>query len=167
MSKQPPQQQQRALLFFSLYCEHSKGLLSYIARKGMNKMFMFVNVDKHRPIPPFIDRVPFIILPDKSTLSGENLFGYVEKVAQSVNNENINAYFDNEMGSSMSDSYSYLDDSASGVVERSFSMITNNFAIPTPKEDEFRSSNSTEMDKLKLERELDVKQLFKGQTPAR
>jgi len=161
MSGVPATSKSRALLFFSLYCEHSKALLAFIARKGMNKLFMFIDVNKHRPIPQFVDRVPFLILPDKSTLANDMLFTYVENVAQSLTKENINAYFDNEMGNGMSDSYSYIDESVGGIVERSFSMISNNFAISTPKEDEFRNSNSTEMDKLKMERELDVKQFFK------
>jgi hypothetical protein len=92
----------------------------------------------------------------------DDLFAYVEKLAQSLNNEQVNAYYDNEMGNGISDSFSYIDDNQdSSKVERSFSMINTDFMIPTPKEDEFRTSKtSSEMDKLKIERENELKQYF-------
>jgi len=125
-------------------------------------MFLFVNVDKHKPIPPNVDRVPYLMLPDKTSFVNDELFAYIEKLSQSLNNENVNAYFDNEMGNGISDSFSYIDDNQeSSKVERSFSMINTDFMIPTPKEDEFRTSKtSSEMDKLKIERENELKQYF-------
>lgn len=157
MSKKP-------LLFYSLYCDHSKGVLSYINRKGLKSSFLLVSVDKHsHSIPSFIVKVPCIYTGDK-VLSDDDVAAFID-VEANKNGQDVpvNAYYDKEMGNSISDSFSYID-SESIDVERSFANVGNTCAIlgdAVPKEDDFTmGSKTSEMDSFKSEREKDLANIF-------
>ena len=49
------------ILFFSNLCNFSKEVLSTITRKNIRNAFILICVDTVTNLPPFVDRVPFII----------------------------------------------------------------------------------------------------------
>lgn len=61
MASQQQQTQQAYVLFFSNYCNYSKDVVSYITKKNIRNAFVFVCVDKVRPLPSFVDRAPLIV----------------------------------------------------------------------------------------------------------
>jgi hypothetical protein len=97
----------KAILFFSNYCDHSKELLGLIIKKNIKANFVLVCVDntKYR-LPDFVDRVPIIYTSTGDILYDDILFKYVES---SASTEDI-APFAISTSINYSDQYSYLDD---------------------------------------------------------
>lgn len=158
----------KPLLFYSLYCEHSNALLSFLTRKGMKEAFMLVNVDKHHArVPPFVTIVPTLFT-GKDVLVEDQLNAFIEQEAEKHGpSVPVDAYYDQEMGNGISDSYSYLGDATEQQrVERAFALVSNDCAIATPKEDDFgKGARSSEIDNYKSERDKDIESIFKTVSP--
>jgi hypothetical protein len=155
----------KPLLFYSLYCEHSKAVLSYIARKGIKDIFLLVNVDRHHnKVPSFINSVP-CVFNGQAVLKDDDLNSYIDAEAEKHGSQvEIDAYYQPEMGSSMSDSYAYLETDPGVRVERSFTSLDSDFKIETPKEDDYgKGMKASEIDKYKMDREKELSQILGGQ----
>ena len=156
----------KPLLFYSLYCDHSKSILSYIARKGIKSAFLLINVDRHQAqVPAFIQSVPSLFTGD-SVLVDDDLSRFIDAESEKLGaNSTIDAYYDKEMGSFMSDSYSYINDASGPArVERNFSLVDNDCKIITPKEDDFMiGGQRSEIDSFKTERERDIAKILSTQ----
>lgn len=159
----------KPLLFYSLYCEHSKALLSFLTRRGMKEAFMLVNVDKHHArMPPFVTSVPTLFT-GNDVIVEDKLDAFIENQAEKQGSTlPVDAYYDQEMGNGISDSYSYLGDSTDQQrVERAYSLVSNDCSITTPKEDDFgKGTRSSEIDNYRSERDKDIDAIFKTSSPA-
>jgi hypothetical protein len=150
----------KPLLFYSLFCDHSKGVLSYINRKGLKESFLLINVDKYNyNVPSFIVRVPCIYT-GTQVIINDDVGLFIDTEAEKLGKDApINAYYDKEMGNSMSDSFSYIDSEASDI-ERNFANVENSCSIfgnNVPKEDDFVVNNKiSEIESFKSDREKDI-----------
>lgn len=75
------------ICFFSNYCQYCHDFLTDIVKKGLRQKFILVSVEKH-PIPPYVDRVPFIMTSDKKVVLEQNIPIFIEKLMEEhVNKE--------------------------------------------------------------------------------
>ena len=147
-------------LFVSNYCEHCGSLLENLKRNPtIYKDIQIVNIDSII-IPTFLDRVPSLLIDNNKLLTDEDLFTYFDDIIESVS-KSIEPFMIKEMGSSMSDNYSYLNDN---VLNHSFSFIKSssneNDKIYTPEEND-NMDKKVNFEKYLSERENDIQQLFK------
>lgn len=48
------------MVFVSPTCEHCRSLMTVIEQSGIGDSYRFVNVNKAKSLPPFVDRVPLM-----------------------------------------------------------------------------------------------------------
>lgn len=99
------------MLFFSNYCSYCKDLLSEIVKKGIRQKFILICVEKHQ-VPPFVDRVPFIMTMDKNIVLEENITIFVDMLINEEmknNDEGIVAYASYSKGQLGNDYCSVVD----------------------------------------------------------
>lgn len=114
------------ILFFSQKCQHCHEALNLIEKIGKDK-FIFRNVDvPNIPIPPQVDRVPCLATNDRKLYMEETLFSFLKSKMQS----DIQPFMINEMGSGLSDNYSYMDESGANL-DHSFQFLNKDFRINT------------------------------------
>lgn len=143
------------IFFFSEKCIHCKEAFSLIEKIGKDK-FVFRCVDVPSiPIPPQVDRVPCLATSDRKLYMEDTLFNYLKSRLQS----DIQPFMIKEMGSSMSDNYSYMDESGANL-DHSFQFLNQDFKINTaPNEEDNRRIVNYEQ--FVAERDNDLKLLTK------
>jgi hypothetical protein len=181
------------ILYYSQFCQHSKELLLKLSRTKQKTKIHFICIDKrerqqngethiilengsHILLPDTVKEVPSILLLNNNNkvLSGlNNILDYLKPQEKEINrvatNNNMEpqAFFSYEMGSSLSDNYSYLDMtpdelSAKGDggtrMMHSYSSIYENQKIETP-EDDYEPDKIGEVDlgKIQSDREREVR----------
>jgi hypothetical protein len=71
------------LLFYSTYCEHSKNLLTALTKNDLRRRFILVSVDnREMKIPSFITVVPTIYTTTRDLVVDAGIDAYVEKLAE-------------------------------------------------------------------------------------
>lgn len=183
-----------AVLYYSNYCGHCKELLYKLSRTQTKRELHFVCIDKRAKqpdgsihitmengevllLPPNIKKVPAILLlhHGNRVLDGLNeIQQYLNPREQAVNeiatqsNGEPLAFSMNEMGSGLSDNYSYLDMSAEELSAKgnggmrmmhSYTSLGNNQTIATPPEDYVPNKiGSVDLGKLQEQRNQEVTQ---------
>ena len=184
-----------SVLYYSKYCENCKKLLYELGKSEYKKNIHFLSIDKRRKrnnklyivldngheifLPPNITSVPTLILLNKNNkmLVGQDVFTFLspkmrkEKyVATKQNGGEPLAFSTYEMGSTMSDNYSYLDQTSDDLNAKgngglrqmhSFVSLNNsNVEIHTPDEDYVPDKvGEIDINKLRSQREQDVQSL--------
>lgn len=183
-----------AILYYSNFCGHCKELLYKLSRTELKNELHFICIDKRIRqkdgsvhitlengelllLPPNIKKVPSILLlhHGNRVLDGlgeiQNYLSPKEKkinnVATKANGEPL-AFSMNEMGSGLSDNYSYLDMSAEDLSAKgngglrmmhSYTTLVGNETIATPPEDYVPNKvGSVDLGKLQEQRNQDISQ---------
>ena len=183
-----------AVLYYSKFCQNCKQLITNISRTKTKDDIHFVCIDnreKHKDgtvhiilengqrllLPPNIKRVPAVLLlhHGNRVINGINeIMHFLKPGEVEINNRATNfngepqAFSFCEMGSSLSDNYSYLDMSADELSAKgngglrmmhSYCTINQNQTIATPPEDyEPDKVGAVDLGKLQMQRENDVRQ---------
>ena len=181
-----------SVLYYSKYCENCKKLLYELGKTKIQKDIHFLSIDKRINrdnkifivlengnqifMPPNIVSVPTLLLLIKGNklLVGEDVLNYFkpqimgEKTKAVPNNLEPLAFSGYEMGTSMSDTYSYLDQSPDEMNAKgngglrqmhSFVQLNHNDKINTPPEDyEPDKVGQIDMGKLQAAREAEIAQ---------
>lgn len=140
-----------SVFFYSEKCMYCKEAYELIKKIGIDK-FLFKDVEKEENLPDVIDRVPTLLTQDEN----KNITIYVEDnlVKYLLELMNVEPFMVNEMGSSLSDTYSYMDNS--GVkLDHSFQFLNKDYKINTPSESE--NNKIINYDKYVAERDNDLK----------
>ena len=184
------------VLYYSNNCPHSKILLSRIGRSKQSEKMHFICIDRRevnadgsinvilqtgKPIllPPNITNVPSLLLlhHGNRVIKGlKEIMNYLKPVEDEINNKSTNmngeplAFSFNEMGSNLSDNYSYLDMtseelSAKGAgglrMIHNYMLINENPTIATPPDDyEPNKVGNVDLGKLQSKRASEIKQTF-------
>lgn len=137
----------KELFFYSTKCMYSKDAYSLIMKIGKEN-FEFVNVEMNNDIPHQVDRVPCIQKGGHFMFEDE-LFEYLKMRID------ITPFMINEMGSKISDKYSYMDESGVNL-DHNFLFLNKDFRIITPTTD---SDNNRIIDyeKFLAQRDNDLK----------
>ena len=64
---------ERPVVYVSPACKHSRALVSLIEKTGFADAYAFINVDRERRLPAFVDRVP-LLYNAASVVTDEALF---------------------------------------------------------------------------------------------
>ena len=178
-----------SVLYYSKYCENCKKLLYELGKSDISKQIHFLSIDKRvnknqktyivldngcQVLPPNITKVPSLLLLNKGNkiIVGNDVINYFkpqltqQKVEATKNNMEPMAFSLYEMGTSMSDNYSYLDQSnesmsakGDGGLRQMHSFVTLNFndTIETPPEDyEPDKVGDVDLSKLQAQRENEI-----------
>lgn len=174
------------ILYYSKNCPHSSKILTKLSKTDIkkdihfvcidkrirrgNKIYIVLNNNKEILLPETITKVPSLLLLYQSyrILTGDDIMKYFEpKITANVGiatNKNMEpiCYSMNEIGSQMSDTYSFLDQTdeelsakGSGGLRQihSFSTLENKCTIETPPEDYIPDKiRETDLEKLQKER---------------
>jgi len=183
-----------SVLYYSKFCEHCKELISKVARSKTKDGIHFVCIDKREKhedgswhvilengqrmlLPSTISTVPSVLLLHHGNrmLTGKiEIEKYLNPGETTIMNEATNfngepqAFSLCEMGSGLSDNYSYLDMSAEELSAKgdgglrmmhSYSTISQNQTIATPPDDyEPNKIGQVDLGKLQMERAAAVTQ---------
>tara|TARA_B100000900_G_scaffold410683_1_gene428950 strand:- start:4341 stop:4913 length:573 start_codon:yes stop_codon:yes gene_type:complete len=181
-----------SVLYYSKYCENCKKLLYELGKTDVQKNVHFLSIDRRINrgdkiyiqldngheifMPPNITQVPSLLLLNKGNkiIVGDDVMNYFkpqiyqEKVQATENNMEPLAFSMFEMGTSMSDTYSYLDQSPDEMNAKgdgglrqmhSFVKLNHNDSIETPPEDYIPDKvGEVDMGKLQAERDAEIKQ---------
>lgn len=153
-------------IYYSNKCQHSKELITIINKNGNRNNYSYVCVD-NSPVPPFIKSVPTLLISENNNnkiLVGEEIFTTINNDnSSSQNGLNPEAWHGNEMGSSYSDMYSFIEDNSS--ISHSFSFLngnpnhishTQNGNNDINSNNEHKDKLSQDMDSLMQQRERDM-----------
>ena len=112
---------------------------------------MFKDVEKEENLPDIIDRVPTLLTQNEDKINiyvEDNLVKYLLEML------NVEPFMVNEMGNSLSDKYSYMDNS--GVkLDHSYQFLDKDNKINTPSESD--NNKIINYDKYVAERDNDLK----------
>lgn len=180
------------VLYYSNFCPHSKELLLYLSKSKKKDDIHFICIDKREKhvdgtmhiiletgkrllLPPNVTSVPSILLlhHGNRTINGlKEIYNYFKPGETKINNEATmdngepSAFSLSEMGSMLSDNYSYLDMtpdelSAKGNgglrMKHSFIEINESQSIQTPPEDYIPNKvGEVDLGKLEQERNKDI-----------
>lgn len=179
-------------LYYSNYCEHCKELLMKVSRTKTSNDIHFICIDnrskqsdgsthvilengQHLLLPPNVTKVPSILLlhHGNRVMDGlKDIYDYLNPseieandTATLQNGEPL-AFSTSEMGSMLSDNYSYLDMSSDDLSAKgngglrmmhNYTTITDNQVIATPPDDyEPNKVGDVDMSKLEAERNQDI-----------
>lgn len=179
---------QKPIIFLSSFCEHCQSANNLLLKYNIRQLFVVFNVDKHGDkIPPMIRSVPSILLPTRAVLEADMVFEFIENIIKEVAVQDVSAYYAQDMGSGISDSFSYLEETSADAPSRdgpfallredSVSLASQNntmgsFGTPMETRSKSKSGNSgmdtsshKTLDNLRMEREQDLKQIFSGPRP--
>ena len=179
-----------SVLYYSKYCENCKKLIYELGKSDVSKQIHFLSIDKRVVkndkvfivldngcevfLPPNIKKVPSLLLLNKGNkiLIGEDVANYFRpqltqnKIRATQHNLEPMAFSMYEMGSCMSDNYSYLDQSneemsakGNGGLRQMHSFVTlqHNDKINTPPEDyEPDKVGNVDLGKLQAERDSEI-----------
>ena len=140
-----------SVFFYSEKCMHCKEAYDLIKKVGIDK-FLFKDVEKEDNLPEIIDRVPTLLTHDEN----KNIIVYVEDnlVKYLLELMNVEPFMVNEMGGTLSDTYSYMDNSGVNL-DHSFQFLNKDYKINTPTESE--NNKIINYDKYVAERDTDLK----------
>ena len=178
------------VLFYSKYCDYCKKLLYEIGKSEVQNNIHFLSIDKRTMrnnkiyiildngkeiyLPPNIKKVPSLLLLNKNNriLVGEDVFNFLrpqlnqEKEVATQNNMEPLAYSTYEMGTTLSDNYSYLDQTNEEMLAKgdggvrqmhSFVRLNHNDKINTPPEDyEPDKVGQVDLGKIQAKREQEI-----------
>ena len=181
-----------AILYYSNFCTHCKELLYKLSRSQIKKELHFVCIDKRQRqsdgsthiklengevllLPPNIKKVPSILLLHHGNRVIDGLSEIqqylspqqkmINEIATQSNGEPL-AFSMNEMGSGLSDSYSYLDMTADDLSAKgsgglrmmhSYTTLAGNQSIATPPDDYMPNKiGSVDLGKLQEQRNQEV-----------
>ena len=181
-----------SVLYYSKYCENCKKLLYQLGKTDIQKNIHFLSIDKRINrggkiyiildngneifMPPNIVSVPTLLLLNRGNkiLVGDDVINFFkpqisqEKIQATKNNMEPLAFSMFEMGTSMSDTYSYLDQTPDEMEAKgegglrqmhSFVKLNHNDKIETPPEDyEPDKVGQVDMGKLQASREAEITQ---------
>ena len=181
-----------SVLYYSKYCENCKKLLYQLGKSNIQKNIHFLSIDKRINrggkiyiildngneifMPPNIVSVPTLLLLNRGNkiLVGDDVINFFkpqisqEKMQATQNNMEPLAFSMFEMGTSMSDTYSYLDQTPDEMEAKgegglrqmhSFVKLNHNDKIETPPEDyEPDKVGQVDMGKLQASREAEITQ---------
>jgi len=181
-----------SVLYYSKYCENCKKLLYQLGKSNIQKNIHFLSIDKRIDrggkiyiildngneifMPPNIVSVPTLLLLNRGNkiLVGNDVINFFkpqisqEKIQATKNNMEPLAFSMFEMGTSMSDTYSYLDQTPDEMEAKgegglrqmhSFVKLNHNDKIETPPEDyEPDKVGQVDMGKLQASREAEITQ---------
>ena len=116
------------ILYYSNYCINCKEFINILCKNSIYSNFKKINVSVNRNYPSIIKSVPTIIVPNiERPLIGEEVFQWLEHFSSKrtkTMQEEIIPYSPGEMGSGLTDSYSYLDSKdTEQPMEHTFSFI--------------------------------------------
>ena len=186
-----------SVLYYSKYCENCKKLLYEIGKTQIQKNMHFLSIDKRIQknekwyivldngkqifLPPNIVKVPSLLLLNKGNkiLIGDDVLNflrpqiYQEKQQATQHNMEPLAFSIYEMGSSLSDNYSYLDQTSeemsaakgNGGMRQMHSFVKLNQIdkIQTPPEDyEPDKVGEVDLGKIQAQRANDIKSVQSG-----
>jgi len=157
------------IMYYSKYCKNCDKVIKILSRSSVKDYIHFIPIDKRRNIqgkvsilldsgesvllPSTISRVPALLLIHQGNrvMFGDEIINFFredfdkERKKSSLNNDEPLAYsFYGEMGTSMSDNYSYLDQNSDEMGVKgegglrqmhSFVKLDHSFKIDTPPED--------------------------------
>ena len=181
-----------SVLYYSKYCENCKKLLYQLGKSNIQKNIHFLSIDKRINrggkiyiildngneifMPPNIVSVPTLLLLNRGNkiLVGDDVINFFkpqisqEKIQATKNNMEPLAFSMFEMGTSMSDTYSYLDQTPDEMEAKgegglrqmhSFVKLNHDDKIETPPEDyEPDKVGQVDMGKLQASREAEITQ---------
>lgn len=136
------------IFYFSEKCMYCKKAFELIKKDGNDKYF-FVNVEHEENVPNTIDRVPTIVSSEnrKIYMDDELFFYLMRKI-------NIEPFMVHEMGGTISDRYSYIDNS--GVtLDHAYQFLDKDNRINTPSESDTKKILS--YDQYVAQRDNDLK----------
>lgn len=179
-----------SVLYYSKYCKNCEKLLYELGKSDISKQIHFLSIDKRVNknqktyivldngcqvfLPPNITKVPSLLLLNKGNkiIVGNDVMNYFkpqltqQKVQATRNNMEPLAFSLYEMGTSMSDNYSYLDQSnesmsakGDGGLRQMHSFVTLDFnqKIHTPPEDyEPDKVGNVDLSKLQEQRQNEI-----------
>ena len=179
-----------SVLYYSKYCENCKKLLYELGKTNISKQIHFLSIDKRVEknnklyivldngcevfLPPNIKKVPSLLLLNKNNkiLVGDDVMNFFrpqlnkQKIAATQNNMEPLAFSTYEMGTTMSDNYSYLDQSNESMSAKgdgglrqmhSFVTLQHSDKINTPPEDyEPDKVGQVDLGKLQAERDSEI-----------
>ena len=131
------------IMYYSNYCINCKEFMTILCKTPLYSQFTKINVSGNTSFPSFVKSVPTIVVPKiPRPLVGEEVFKWLEEQSvKRVKNENqgIIPYSPGEMGSGLTDTYSYLDaKDTEQPMEHTFSFIKReDQKIDTPPEESF------------------------------
>ena len=179
------------ILYYSNYCQSSKNVINEIVSSNMQKEMHFLCVDNRQQLngriyillkngqrilmPKEVIRTPSLFLITKNQIIvGENISQFLKpkrtykKMVSTKNNGEPMCFSTYEMGTSLSDSYSYLDQNSDEMSAKgdgglrqmhNFVKLTQNDSIETPPEDyEPDKVGEVDMGKLQAQRDADIAQ---------
>ena len=130
---------EKNILFYSNLCQFSMDVINEITKKDIRSEFVFVSIDTNRHrIPPFVDRVPFIVNAAKEMFVDDNIHEFIQTVYMSKTSSQqaeVSPYSNLEMGSKFSDNFSYLGEDGVENAEHTFAFVSQDVLIHTPQED--------------------------------
>ena len=182
------------VLYYSKYCDNCKNLLYNLGKSTIQKKTHFLNIDKRVKqgnklyvlldngqkilLPPMISQVPALLMLNRGNkiLFGDDVMNFYKPMLKEEKQEAVKldgepmAYsFTGEMGTTMSDNYSYLDQSAEELKAKgnggmrqmhNFVTLSHKDVIETPPEDYLPDKVGTvDLSKLQGQREMDIKKL--------
>jgi len=179
-----------SVLYYSKYCDNCNKLLYELGKSDISKQIHFLSIDKRVEknskiyivlengcevyLPPNITRVPTLLLLNMGNkiIVGKDVINYFkpqltqDKEQATKSNMEPMAFSTYEMGVTMSDNYSYLDQSndemsakGNGGLRQMHSFVTLNYddKIHTPPDDyEPDKVGNVDLGKLQAERENEV-----------
>ena len=181
-----------AALYYSNYCEHCKELLMRVSRTKISDDIHFICIDKrvkqqdgsthiilengqHLLLPPNVTKVPAVLLlhHGNRVIDGlKEIYNYLNPTEVELNNTATQqngeplAFSTSEMGSTLSDNYSYLDMSSDDLSAKgngglrmmhNYTTITDNQTIATPPDDyEPNKVGDVDISKLEEQRNKDL-----------
>lgn len=125
---------QKHILFYSNLCQFSQDVIQTIYKKNVRDRFINVCIENpkfQKSLPPFVDRVPMILTADKQLVVDEdgrsNIEFFISLLAGSAEqhqtqhqpqhqqqSQDLTPFSALEMGSKMSDGFSYIEESDTG-----------------------------------------------------
>jgi hypothetical protein len=179
-----------SVLYYSKYCENCKKLLYELGKTNISKQIHFLSIDKRVNksnklfivldngcevfLPPNITKVPCLLLLNKGNkiIVGDDVMNYFrpqlaqKKANATKTNGEPLAFSTYEMGTTMSDNYSYLDQTnesmsakGDGGLRQMHSFVSMNFndKIYTPPEDyEPDKVGQVDLGKLQAQRDSEI-----------
>ena len=142
-------QQNSILLFYSAHCNHCSQLLQIIKQSQLQNSIQQICIDslpRHR-IPANVKNVPTLVIAGTmQPLVGQNVFKWVQQkalekkkqqqatsISNNTSESGPSAWQGNEMGSSFSDPYSFINASTESSIPKNFEFIKeNNFNVKDP-----------------------------------
>lgn len=138
------------IFYYSEECSYCKEAFEMINKIGVEK-FVFKDIEQEKDIPNIIDRVPTLLTSENNNVDiyyEEKLFKYLDDMLH------IEPFMVNEMGSGLSDKYSYVDNSGLNL-DHVYQFLDKETKINTPSESD--NNKIINYDKFVSERDNDLK----------